>query len=89
MLIPKTTLIAAALLACLVAAPAFAQVGRTIDPDTLPPAQREYALHGNLYDHDPTGGPTDPGCLWGRIQVPTSQGLRWLDQEECNPNSSK
>jgi len=83
----KTTLIAATLLACSVAGPAFAQAGRMVDPDTLGPAAREYALHGNLYDHDPSGGPAEPGCIWSRIQVPTGQGLKWMDEEECNPSN--
>lgn len=86
MIIRQTTLLAAALLTSSVAGTAFAQVGRTIDPDTLPPAQRDYALHGRLYDRDPTGALASPGCLWSRIQVPTGQGLKWLDQEECQPS---
>src|ERR1700752_55600 len=71
-------------LTCSAAVPAFAQIGQTIDPDTLPPAQRESALHGPLYDHGPTGAPAEPGCLWSRIQIPSGQGLKWFDQEECN-----
>ncbi len=84
MIIRKAMPVLATVLTCSLVMPAFAQMGRTIDPETLPPSQRYYALHGPLYDHDPTGAPAAPGCLWARIQVPTAQGLRWLDQEECN-----
>jgi hypothetical protein len=58
---------------------------RFVDPQTLSPRERAYALHGNLGDRDPTGRPAASGCQWSRIQVPTAQGLRWLNEEQCNP----
>lgn len=67
------------------AAPALAMPGVVwmIDPLTLPPALRAQALTAPLGDYDPFGQPADPGCLWSRLQVPTMQGLRWVDIEEC------
>lgn len=59
---------------------------RMIDPNTLPPKARQYALHGNLGDRDPYGRPARAGCTWSRLQVPTSQGLRWVAQEDCDPD---
>jgi hypothetical protein len=82
----RTLIFSAASLSSFFAVSAYAQVGQTIDPATLPPAQREYALHGKLYDRDPFGNPAAPGCLWSRLQVPTSAGLRWLDREDCQPS---
>lgn len=64
-----------------------ASAARLIDPNTLPPRAREYALYGKLGDRDPYGRPASPGCNWSRIQVPTAQGLRWMATEECNPDS--
>jgi hypothetical protein len=58
---------------------------RFVDPQTLPPGARGYALYGNLGNRDPFGYPASSGCVWSRIQVPTSQGLRWMAMEECNP----
>jgi hypothetical protein len=40
----------------------------------------------NLGDYDPWGQPARAGCTWSRIQVPTSQGLRWQAIEDCNPD---
>ena len=86
MINPKTALFTAAFLNSFLAGAAFAQRGQTIDPETLPAAARDYALHGQLYDRDPLGHPASPGCIWSRLQVPTSQGLRWLDVEDCQPS---
>jgi hypothetical protein len=58
---------------------------RFVDPETLPPRQRAYALHGKLGDRDPSGRQASSGCQWSRIQVPTAQGPRWLAEEQCNP----
>ena len=67
-------------------APAFAGADVTwrIDPDTLPPAQRAQALTARLGSTGPFGEPVMPGCIWTRIQVPTTQGLRWMLEEDCN-----
>jgi len=72
--------------AVMLAAPALANpdVTWTIDPLTLPPALRQQALTGRLGDTDPFGNRADPGCIWSRIRVPTMQGLRWLDEEDCD-----
>ena len=43
------------------------------------------ALNTNLGDYDPWGRPARSGCTWSRMQVPTSQGLRWVAMEECEP----
>lgn len=69
----------------MLAAPALATPGVawTIDPLTLPPPLRQQALTGPLGRHDPFGKPADAGCTWSRTQVLTTQGLRWLDEEEC------
>lgn len=82
----SATFLVTALSVISIAGPAFAGAGQTIDPDSLPPSQREYALHGKLYDRDPFGRPADPGCIWSRIQVPSGQGLKWLDEEDCQPS---
>jgi hypothetical protein len=65
-------------------ASAAGDVNWRIDPDTLPPAQREQALTARLGPTGPFGEPASPGCIWTRIQVPTTQGLRWMDEEDCN-----
>ncbi len=72
--------------AVMLAAPALATPGVawTIDPLTLPPPLQRQALTGPLGDRDPFGNPAQPGCLWSRMQVPTMQGLRWLDEEVCD-----
>jgi hypothetical protein len=69
------------------ASPAWAD--RLVDPDQLPPRAREFALHGPLGAYDPFGNPTNPGCNWSRIQVPSSQGLKWMALEECILNFTK
>jgi hypothetical protein len=61
-----------------------ARADRLIDPDTLPPGARSFALRGPLYDRDPYGRPALAGCTWSRIQVPTARGLRWVLQEQCS-----
>jgi hypothetical protein len=58
---------------------------RNVDPNTLSPNAREFALHGPLGDRGPNGRPAEPGCVWSRLQIPTSQGLRWVAHEDCNP----
>ncbi len=63
-----------------------ANAARFVDPSTLPPKARHYALYGKLGDHDPYGRPAEPGCQWSRIQTPTAHGLRWVAEEECNPD---
>lgn len=74
----------------ILAAPALATPGVTwtIDPLTLPPNLRQEALTGPLGDRDPFGQPAQPGCIWTRIQIPTAQGLRWLDEEDCDDKGS-
>jgi hypothetical protein len=62
----------------------FAQE-RNVDPDTLPPRERNFALYGPLGNYDPAGLPAASGCTWSRLQVPTSQGLRWVAHESCDP----
>jgi hypothetical protein len=68
------------------AAPAFAGADAAwrVDPLTLPPAQRQQALTARLGRTGPFGEPAAPGCIWTRIQVPTAQGLRWIDEENCD-----
>ncbi len=77
---------AAASLLCLGAA---AQADQMIDPDTLPPKAREFALHGPLGDYDPYGRAAQTGCNWSRVQIPTTQGLKWVAREECQLNFSR
>jgi hypothetical protein len=81
-----TRSIVACCAAAMLAAPALAapDVAWTIDPLALPPPLRQQALNGPLGDRDPFGNPAQPGCIWTRIQVPTTQGLRWLDEENCD-----
>lgn len=76
--------------AVMLAAPALATPGVawTIDPLTLPPLLRQQALTAPLGEYDPFGNPAEPGCIWSRMQVPTMQGLRWLDEEVCNGEGS-
>jgi hypothetical protein len=74
-------------LAAAVAVAAFAPAAfadRWVDPDTLPPRARQFALHGNLGAVGPFGEPTRMGCRWSRLQVPTSRGLKWMAHEECD-----
>ena len=70
----------------LAAAPAFAGADANwrIYPDTLPPAQRQQALTARLGPTGPFGEPASPGCNWTRIQVPSTQGLQWVDEENCD-----
>jgi hypothetical protein len=79
----RTALVLGPLLAAICCSSAMAQV-RYLDPNTLPPQEREFALHGPLGDVGPTGQPVPTGCMWSRLQVPTPQGLRWVAMEECN-----
>ena len=60
---------------------------RMLDPNVLPPQEREFALHGPLGDVGPRGEPTPTGCQWSRLQVPTSEGLRWIAIEQCDDDS--
>jgi hypothetical protein len=62
------------------AAPAFA-FARIVVPSTLNDAQRARALSAPLGDTGPFGRPAEPGAQWSRLQVPTSQGLQWVDVE--------
>src|SRR4051812_47676518 len=66
----------------LCAAPVLAD--QLLDPDTLPPQARDYALHGDLANFDPFGNPVTAQCRWTREQSPTAQGLKWMLREECN-----
>jgi hypothetical protein len=59
---------------------------RLIDPQTLPPAERAAALHGPLGAVGPDGTPSTPDCRWSRLQMPTSEGVRWMVVEECDGN---
>jgi hypothetical protein len=63
-----------------------AAFSRNVDPQTLSPRARAFALYGPLGDYGPTGRPTEPGCQWSRLQIPTAQGLRWVAHEECDPD---
>ena len=58
---------------------------RNVDPETMSPRVREFALHGPLGDLGPTGRPAGPGCRWSRLQIPTPEGLRWVAHEQCDP----
>jgi hypothetical protein len=60
-----------------------ARADQLLDPDQLPARDRNYALHGALGSTDPWRHPANPGCSWSRVQVPTSQGLKWMASEEC------
>ena len=74
-------------LAAVFATAAFAPMAfadRWVDPDTLPPRARHFALHGNLGEIGPFREPARAGCRWSRIQVPTSRGLKWMAHEECS-----
>lgn len=82
----QVTLIAATL-AYSIATPAFAPLHPMVGRDTFPSAQREYALHGKLYDHGPTSAPASSGCTWGQIQTPTGEGLKWMVEEQCQQSS--
>ena len=66
-----------------------AKADRMVDPDTLSPKDREFALHGPIGQYDPWGQPTTPSCRWSRIQIQTSQGLKWVALEECQLNFSR
>jgi hypothetical protein len=81
--ISATLALAAALLA---AAPAFAagDVQWRLDPDTLPPAQRRQALTAPLGFTGPFGEPSPSGCKWSRIQLVTTQGLKWFVEQTCD-----
>jgi hypothetical protein len=57
---------------------------RWVDPDSLPPRARHFALHGNLGEVGPFREPARAGCRWSRMQVPTSRGLKWMAHEECS-----
>ncbi len=61
-----------------------AMADRIVDPQSLPPRARAFALNGPLGQLDPYGRPAAPGCRWSRLQVPTATGLRWVAQEECD-----
>jgi hypothetical protein len=76
---------AAAVMASAFVAPALAFGVQTIDPSSLSPAQRTRALTAPLGDTAPFGEPASPGCRWSRLQMPTPQGLQWIDVENC-PN---
>ena len=65
------------------AAPALAFPVQSVDPWTLSPAQRAIALNAPLGNYGPFGTPTQAGCRWSRIQVPTTSGLHWIDIESC------
>jgi hypothetical protein len=74
----------------LAAAPAAAgsDVAWRVYPDSLPPAQRAQALAAPLGHFGPFGEPAMPGCMWSRVQVPSIQGLQWVDEENCNNQGS-
>jgi hypothetical protein len=73
-------------LASVLATAAYAQTSY-VDPNALGPQARARALHGPLGDRDPWGRPAAANCTWSRIQVPTSEGLRWMAMQECDPDS--
>ena len=62
---------------------AYAQT-RVVDPHSAKHGERTAV--SNLGDRDPWGQPARSGCTWSRIQVPTSQGLRWQAIEDCDPD---
>jgi len=72
----------------MLAAPALAAPGvsSSIDPQSLPPSLQQRTLNAPLGETDPFGNRTEAGCRWSRMQIPTSQGLRWMDEEDCNLN---
>lgn len=72
-------------LASMLATGAYARTWM-VDPDVLPPSARARALHSPLGDTDPWGRPASAGCTWSRMQIPTSEGLRWMAMEECDPD---
>jgi hypothetical protein len=74
----------AALLASAIGCSAALAADRNIDPDMLPPAERNFALHGPLGDVGPSGRAAPMGCRWSRLQIPTANGLRWVAHEECD-----
>jgi hypothetical protein len=63
----------------------MAQV-RYLDPDTLPPAERQFALHGPIGEVGPSGRAAPVGCRWSRLQLPSAKGVRWFIQEDCSDN---
>ena len=67
----------------------IAKADRFIDPWTLPPAQRDFALRGPLDQYDYTGFPARSGCQYSRIQLPSDQGLRWFVDEDCSQNYNR
>jgi hypothetical protein len=80
--------LAAAAVAPFAVAPASATLTRRV---IIPSARRHPAAHAQalrdpLYTRDPWGQPIPANCHWTRLQVPTSQGLRWVDEEHCNPH---
>lgn len=78
---------AAAAMVATFAAPAAAFSVQTIDPSTLSQPERTRALTAPLGDTGPFGEPAGAGCQWSRIQVPTPQGLRWVDVEDCDSSN--
>ena len=68
---------------------ATARADQMVDPDTLSPKDREFALHGPLGQLDPWGRPSTTGCRWSRMQVPSSKGLKWVAVEECQLNFNR
>jgi hypothetical protein len=70
--------------AAMLATPVLAKVVWRIDPLTLPPPLRQQALTAPYNIYGPTGDPVPNGCHWSRMQVPTTQGLRWILEEECD-----
>jgi hypothetical protein len=56
-----------------------------VSPSGEPPSVVANILYGKLGDTDPWGNPAEPGCTWSRIQGPTSNGLQWQAEEQCNP----
>jgi hypothetical protein len=82
--------VAAALAVCTVLAGAGPVVAGTddvdqrIDPDTLPPALRREAMTAPLGFTGPFGEPTPAGCKWSRIQLMTTQGVKWFIERQCD-----
>ena len=65
-----------------------ADVVQTIDPLTLPPAQRAQVLNARIGRRGPFGDLAPHGCKWSRMQIPTPQGLRWVAEEICTEDLS-
>lgn len=61
-------------------APAFA-FARIVVPSDLSPTRATQALSAPLGDTGPFGKAAEPGAQWSRLQMPTSQGLQWVDVE--------